>query len=54
MPVDEVGVETEPLARSVALCPQIGPEDGFDAGVIEEVGVLGLTIASRAARLAWP
>ena len=42
MPVDEVWVETEPLAGSVAPCPQIGPEDGFDVEVIEEVGMLGL------------
>ena len=42
VPVDEVGVETEPFAGCVALCPQIGPEDGFDVEVIEEADVLGL------------
>ena len=42
MPVDEVWVETEPLAGSAALCPQIGPEDGFDVEVIEEAGMVGL------------
>jgi hypothetical protein len=40
VPVYETGVETDPLAGSVALCPQIGPEDGFDVEVIEEVGML--------------
>ena len=42
MPVDEVWVETEPAAGGVVLCLQIGPEDGFNVGVIEEVSVLRL------------
>jgi hypothetical protein len=42
VPVDEVGIEAESRAWSVALGPQIGPEDGFDAGVVEKVGVLRL------------
>src|SRR3984957_19356586 len=42
VPVDEVRVEAAPVAGGVVLWPQIGPEDGFNVGVIEEVGVLGL------------
>ncbi len=42
MPVDEVRAEAEPLAGSVALCPQVGFEDRFDGGVVGKVGVLGL------------
>jgi hypothetical protein len=42
VPVDEVGVEPEPLAGCVVLRLQIGPEDRFDAGIVEEAGVLGL------------
>ena len=42
VPVDEVWVETEPVAGGVVLWSQIGPEDGFNFGVIEEVSVLSL------------
>ena len=50
MPVDEVRVETKPRAGSVALCPQVGPEDRFDGGMVEKVGVLGLdNLLSRSA-----
>lgn len=42
VPVDEVRVEPEPVAGCVVLRLQIGPEDRFDVGVVEEVGMPGL------------
>ncbi len=42
MPVDESGIEPEPLVGCVVLRLQIGPEDRFDAGKVEEVKMLGL------------
>jgi hypothetical protein len=43
MPVDEGWIEPEPLVGCVVLRLQIGPEDRFDVGKVEEAEKAGMT-----------
>lgn len=54
VPVDEGGVEPKPLAGCVVLRLQIGPEDCFDVGIVEEVDMLGLDDCLTCGPLGFP